>query len=89
MMTRDFLKSIFAGSSKLMKLKDVKFIQVGKYDELAISKVYHSLLDLDGMKPYFPSAYPKGRKCDRDYMWNIANSLYPDVVKQLVEHALS
>ena len=40
------------------------------------------------MKLYFPDKYSKGRACDRDYMFNIANTLHPDVIKELIDHAL-
>ena len=40
------------------------------------------------MNQYFPSKYSKGRCCERDYMWNIANTLHGITVKGLVEHAL-
>ena len=40
------------------------------------------------MSEYFPSHYPKGRRCDRDYMFNIANTLHGEKVKELVDHAL-
>ena len=45
-------------------------------------------MTLEGMLLYFPSKYAKGRQCDRDYMFNVANTLYGDEVKELVEHAL-
>lgn len=41
------------------------------------------------MKRYFPDKYAKNRQCDRDYMFNIANSLHPNVVKEVIEYALS
>ena len=39
------------------------------------------------MKEYFPDKYAKGRQSDHDYMFNIANTLYPDIIKQLIDHA--
>ena len=32
------------------------------------------------MNMYFPDMYAKGRGCYRDYMFNIANTMYPDEV---------
>ena len=40
------------------------------------------------MSQYFPNKYPKGRQCDRDYMFNIANTLHEEIVTQLIQHAL-
>jgi hypothetical protein len=39
------------------------------------------------MALYFPSNYAKGRQCDREYLFNIANTLHPDVIKELFQHA--
>ena len=88
MFTKDFVKEVFASKKKLLKLKEVKFIQVIKYDELSVKNLYSKLVQLDGMADYFPSNYPKGRHCDREYMFNIANTLHEDIIKELVDHAL-
>ena len=88
MFSKDFLKLVFQGKKKLLKLKDVKFVEVVRYDELSVRGLYGDLLSLDGMGFYFPDAYPKGRQCDREYMFNVANSLHEEIVKQLIEHAL-
>lgn len=88
MFTRDFAKEVLRGDKKLFKLKEVKFISVVKYDELAVKHLYKELVTLDHMSQYFPNKYPKGRQCDRDYMFNIANTLHEAVIKEIVEHAL-
>lgn len=85
---KDYAKEILSGKKKLLKLQDVKFISVIKYDELSVKHLYDKFLGLDGVKDYFPSKYARGRQCDRDYMFNVANTLHNDVVKELVEHAL-
>ena len=41
------------------------------------------------MEKYFPDQYASGRGCYRDYMFNIANTKYPDEVKELIEHAVN
>ena len=89
MFTRDFAKEVFQGKKKLLKLSEVKLIQVTKYDELSVKNLYDKFLTLEGMAEYFPSKYPKGRICDREYMFNVANTLHQDVLKELIEHALN
>ena len=42
-----------------------------------------------GMSQYFPDSYPKGRQCDRDYMFNVANTLHQDIVSEIIKHAHS
>ena len=40
----DFAKEIFEGSKKLLKLGEVKFITVIKYDELSVKRLYSKFL---------------------------------------------
>ena len=87
MFTREFAKEILQGQKKLLKLKEVSFVQVVKYDELAVKHLYDDLLDLPLMKQYFPNKYPKGRRCDRDYMFNIANTLHEKIITRIIQHA--
>ena len=55
MFTKDFAKEVFSGKRKLLKLKDVKFINVIKYDELSVKGLYDKFQTLEGMPFYFPS----------------------------------
>ena len=61
MFTKDFAKEIFTGKKKLLKLSDVKFIQVTRYDELSVKGLYDKFMNLEGMPDYFPAKYPIGR----------------------------
>ena len=89
MFTKDWIKQILKGEKKLMKMAELRGINVTKYDELSVKRLYDELLELEFMAPYFPDKYPKGRVCDRDYMFNITNTLHPDVMRQLIAHALN
>lgn len=89
MFTRDFTKALFAGEKRLMKLKEVNFISTPKYDEISVKKLYPILIEMEGMKQYFPDKYSKGRQCDHDYLFNIANTLHPKTVKESIEYAHS
>jgi hypothetical protein len=84
MCTKDMLRAIFAGEKSLLKLNEVRYISVSKYDELSVKHLYEDLLALDGMRMYFPDKYSKGRQCDRAYLFNIANTLHPEVMKEVV-----
>jgi hypothetical protein len=84
MCTKDTLKAIFAGKKSVFKLNEIRYISVSKYDELSVKNLYDDLIALDGMKMYFPDKYPKGRQCDRAYLFNIANTLHPDVMREVV-----
>jgi hypothetical protein len=87
MCTKDFIKDIFAGKKSLMKLGAVKMVSVKKYDEISVKVLYSNLVGLPNMAQYFPDKYSKGRQCDRDYLFNIAQSNHPDVMKELLDYA--
>ncbi len=89
MLNKAWLKDIFAGKKRLLKLKDVNRIAVPKYDEVSVKGLYDKLLNLKGMKDYFPDKYAKGRTADREYMFNIANTLHQNIVEEVVCHALN
>ena len=36
---------------------------------------------------YLPDRLPKGRLPDREYFFNVINTLYPDYTKELIAHA--
>lgn len=63
-------------------------VKVTKYDELSVKKLYSKFLTLPQFHEYMPRKYAKGRQCDRDYMFNVANTLHQDVITELVNHAL-
>jgi len=88
MFTKDFAKEIFEGRKKLLTNCDVKKVKVTKYDELSVKKLYKKFMVLEHFPDYMPDKYAKGRQCDREYMFNVANTLYPEVVKELIHHAL-
>ena len=73
-------KKFFLRGSAWWKKKDVLYIEVPKYDELSVKNMYDKLLKLPGMAEYFPEKYPKGRQCDREYLFNVANTLDAGVV---------
>jgi len=80
MFTRKFAKEVLKGDKKLLKLREVQFVQVVKYDELSVKHLYIDFIELPAMAEYFPDEYPKGRQCDRDYMFNVANTLHEEIV---------
>ena len=87
MVNRDFLKLILSGHKRLMPMKDVRFIHVPKYDELAVEKMMIFVKTNADFISYFPDNLPKGRQVSRDYFWNILNTLDAAYVAYIVAHA--
>ena len=66
---------------KLMKVNDVKFINVPPFKEIAVKNIYADVVKQGQMQDYFPDKFPKGSQCDKKYFYNIWNSIYPEQVK--------
>ena len=86
-MNKDFLKEVLSGKKKLYELNDVKRINVPKYDELSVLSFWPQMQKDDKFMQYFPAHFPKGRVPDREYFWNIMNTLMPEYTASLIKHA--
>ena len=78
MITKDHLKLVLAGKKKLMKMEEVRFVNVPTFDEVSVKLLYEKVITNDDVIPYFPDKYPKGMQCNRAYMFNIWNTMHPD-----------
>ena len=87
MLNRDFLKFVLAGHKRLMPLKHVKAVEVPKFDELAVDKMFALMKDNPEFMSYFLDHLPKGRTVSRDYFWNILNTVDEAYVTHLIQHA--
>lgn len=68
-------------------MADVHFVNVPGYDELSVKGLYTTAVSQDGMSFYFPDKFPKGKQCDRSYLFNVWNSIHPNQIKELIDHA--
>ena len=87
MITKDHMKFVLAGKKKLMLMEDVRFVNVPTFDEVSVKQMYKDVVSQEDVAAYFPDKYPKGMQCNRAYMFNIWNTLYPDQVKKVIQHA--
>ena len=75
--TKDFLKAVFTGDKFLYKKKDIDYIHVSHYEELSVKNLWVELKEDATFKKYFSDEYPADRMPNRDYFFNILNTLYP------------
>ena len=66
--------------------KDGTMQVVPKYPELSVDKVWAQLSQNEQAKKYSPY-YAKGQTPERDYLFGIACSLFPDILRELVKEA--
>ena len=70
-----------------MEMKDVKFINVPMFDELSVKNLWPDLQTSPVFMQYFPDKLPKGKLPQRDYFFNIMNSLNGEYVSTLIKYA--
>ena len=86
-MNKDFLKQILEGKKQLLKKAEVRTVQVPHYDELSVRRLYPEFKKDAQMMSFFPDKYASGKGPPRDYFFNVVNTLHPDYLKQIMDHA--
>ena len=61
LITKDYLKQIFAGEKKLKKKYEITGCNPARYDEISVAQLYEPCVKMPGMAQYFPDKYPKVR----------------------------
>ena len=71
----------------LMKKNDVQEIAVPHYDELSVKALWPDLKKDKEFMQYFPDTYPAGKGPPRKYFFDILNTVHPDYLSQVMDHA--
>ena len=59
LITKDYLKQIFANKKTLFKTSEIKTCNPARYDEISVAQLYDPCIKMPGMAQYFPDQYPK------------------------------
>ena len=87
MLNKDFLKQVLTEEMQLLKKQDVQHIEVPQYEELAVKNIWPQFADDPQMLQYFPDAFSPGKGPSREYFYNVLNTVHPDFLKRLLDHA--
>ena len=87
MINKDFLKQVLTEEKELIPIADVKFINVPMYDELSVKRLWPDMQNSPDFMRFFPDNLPKGRLPDRDYFFNVMNTVNPEYTSKLIQHA--
>ena len=68
-------------------MTEVRFTNIPAYGEIGVKYMYDKAMTLPGVKKYFPDVVPKSRTIDKQYFYNVFNTLYPEDVAALIKHA--
>ena len=84
MVNHDFMKLILSEKKAFLKLSEVKWVNVPKYDELSVKKFWPLMQDVTDFMKFMPDPLPDGRLPERAYFWNVLNTVNSDYVAQLI-----
>jgi len=87
MVNKDYIRQILTEEKEFLPLKSVKHVNMPMYDELAVKNMWPHCRDIPGIMRHFPDKLPKGRLPDREYFWNVMNTLNEEYVGNLIRHA--
>ena len=87
MINKDFIKQVLSNKKKLLKLKEVKWVNPPKYDEISVVNLHPRYKKDAKFMVYMPDHLPKSKLPERAYFFNVLNTLYEDRVQQMIEHA--
>ena len=87
MVNKDFLRQVFLEEKRLLELRQVTHCTVPKYDELSVKKFWPLMQKDAAFMLYMPNPTPDGRLPEREYFWNVLNTLQTKYVQRLIEHA--
>ena len=84
---KDFLKEVLAGEKLLFKKTEVNYIAVPHYDELSVKNLWPEVKKDGKFLQYFPSVYPKGKGPPRKYFFDVLNTVMPEYLSMILNHA--
>ena len=87
MFTKDYLKLVLADKKKLMPISDVRYVNVPTYDEISVLRLWPIMQQNKEFMMYFPDNLRKGLLPRRDYFFNILNTIDPEYIASVIEHA--
>jgi hypothetical protein len=85
--TKDFLKLVFAGKKDLIPQAQIRPINVPRYDELSTKGLINEVMGNKELARFFPEQKTISDLPDRDYFFNIINTVEPAYLQSLIQHA--
>jgi hypothetical protein len=87
MLTKDFLRQVLTEEKRLLKVGCVRRVNMPRYDELSVKNLFPKFANDPEFMSLMPDRLPKGKTVDREYFFNCLNTVRPDYVKDMVDHA--
>ena len=84
MVTVNWVKEVLSGEKEWLKAANVVHANPPRYDEISVKNLYDYVVSDPEMAKYFPSSYPKGRSCNREYFFSVVATLQPEYFQKLI-----
>lgn len=78
---------VLSGEKKLLPKADVKWVDVGHYPEISVKALYKEFAERPEVNIYLPPKINKGRQCDKQYFWNVVNTICNQELEAILDHA--
>ena len=75
MLNKDFMKQLLVEEKRLLELRAVRHACVPRFDELSVKKFWPLMQPDAAFMQYMPDPTPDGRLPEREYFWNVLNTL--------------
>jgi hypothetical protein len=85
--TKDFLKLVFADKKALIPMTQLRPVTVPKYDELSVKNLIADIMTIPELAKFFPAQNYPGCLPEREYFFNVLNTIDPHYVQALITHA--
>ena len=75
MVNKDFIRQVLQEEKELMEIDSVRCVNMPMYDELSVKNIWPHVQNNARVMRFFPDKLPKGRLPDREYFFNVLNTL--------------
>ncbi len=83
----NFLNAVLAGQKKLLPMTDVTHKIVPKYKEFKVEEIYKECAEDLELMTYQPDLTMSKKLPDREFVYDVINSIRPKFLKDVVNHA--
>ena len=82
-----FIQKLYKGEKQILKMENVRFINVPKYDELSVTNMLKLVKNDTELLKFWPDEYIAGMQPSRQFFFNTINTVYPGFLKQLITNS--
>ena len=84
---KDFLRQVFKNEKKLLKKSEIRTVKVPQYDELSVKNLWKDLSKEEQFKIYFPDFKEGDKLPERQFFFDVLNTIFPDYLASIMQHA--